>query len=124
MERENTQRKAMAKKCIAIATIVAALVLYFIPAMSQDDVMDLGAAYEVLERPACQFTHLAHEEYADGDCEACHHTGDYMPCADCHDTVSGSDDMPMLMDAFHKQCKACHEEKGAGPLACGECHVR
>ena len=114
----------MAKKCIVIATIMAALVLYFIPAMGQDDVMDLGAAYEAPQRPVCQFTHLAHEEYTEGNCEACHHTGDFEACSSCHDPEVGDEDMPNLMDAFHMQCKDCHLEAGAGPVACGECHVR
>jgi hypothetical protein len=26
-------------------------------------------------------------------------------------------------DAFHGQCKGCHEEEEAGPVQCSECHV-
>jgi hypothetical protein len=29
-----------------------------------------------------------------------------------------------LKDAFHSQCKCCHENMKAGPVTCGECHVR
>ncbi|THB65346.1 MAG: acidic cytochrome c3 [Desulfovibrio sp.] len=114
----------MVKNLILIAGLLAAMVLFFVPAMSQDEVMDLGAAYEALERPVCQFTHLNHEEYAEGDCDVCHHTGDYGLCSDCHDPMVGDEDMPPLTESFHMQCKGCHEEAGAGPLTCGECHVR
>ena len=26
-------------------------------------------------------------------------------------------------DAFHGQCKGCHEEEEAGPVECSACHV-
>jgi hypothetical protein len=30
--------------------------------------------------------------------------------------------MPSRADAFHSQCKGCHEENGSGPVECNSCH--
>jgi len=59
------------------------------------------------------------------ECGDCHHDiedeGDTPEaCGECHNP--DSEDAPSKSDAFHKQCKSCHEE-GGGPVKCQECHA-
>lgn len=71
--------------------------------------------------------HLAESGYA-LDCLDCHHNleddeeGDYS-CGACHEADGDGEDMPKRSDAFHDQCIVCHEDAGAGPQGCNECHV-
>jgi len=102
------------------------------------------------QRPSVSFPHEMHFDVAE-DCLSCHH--DYqdgenaldedllmetepdetmvlnsmdrdgltaVSCVSCH----GDDAKTGPMDAFHNQCIACHEAEKAGPVMCGECHVR
>ena len=79
-----------------------------------------------LERPVVMFDHEKHTEaMKDADCTECHaedkDTGAliftvYDP--DRHTTRQA------IIDAYHDNCIQCHKEQGAGPLGCGECHVR
>lgn len=86
-------------------------------------------------RPVSRFTHDDHMAMdAVEDCYACHHvyedgrlvqgeSSEGTACAECHkpEPPDGSTD---LLNAYHKLCKGCHEELRAGPVTCGECHVR
>ncbi len=64
-------------------------------------------------------THSADAGYGVA-CDDCHHEGDEpVACSECHEP----DSEVKRSDAFHSQCKGCHEESGAGPLECSECHV-
>jgi hypothetical protein len=77
-----------------------------------------------------------HKNHADTikDCLKCHHKVDgkpqdpIKPCKSCHKAkVEGK--VPSSQDAYHKDCKGCHEEgkkakKSAGPTACTQCHVK
>ena len=129
----------MAKR-IAYATIlVAATVLYFLPAVtpvySQGDITELTSdAFAPLQRAPAVFAHDEHNEKAGlEECYVCHHmdgknpdpndTSEGTPCADCHQ-VEPDDGTTSLLDAYHMQCKNCHEQKQKGPVACGECHVK
>jgi len=62
-------------------------------------------------------------------CGECHHTlapDEYDQagsCTDCHDVEEGDEDMPKRSDAIHQQCIGCHQEYGAGPVDCAQCHV-
>ena len=105
------------------------------------------------QRPAVSFPHEMHFDVAD-DCLSCHHDyqdgqdgenvldedllaetepdetmvlnsmdqADLGPlaCISCH----GDDSETGPMDAFHNQCITCHEAEKAGPVMCGECHVK
>jgi len=87
------------------------------------------------QRPAVVFGHGAHSAVI--DCLRCHHDfdaysnnrgGEGQPCVNCHD-VYPEDGSLSLREAFHLQCKGCHESfisqgKVAGGIMCGECHVR
>ncbi len=45
-----------------------------------------------------------------------------MECSTCHQGEPGK--MELDKDAAHKLCKGCHQDKGAGPTKCGECHKK
>jgi hypothetical protein len=70
--------------------------------------------------------HTSKSGYGIG-CADCHHTledeGEKpTACGDCHEI--DSEDPVKRSDAFHTQCKGCHEDGGAGPVDCSACHVR
>ncbi len=70
------------------------------------------------------FTHSVHVDNYTGDCLDCHHNLDddeTYNCSDCHEET-GDDYMLSRADAFHDQCKGCHEDYGAGPIECNSCH--
>lgn len=89
----------------------------------------------VHQRPPVEFNHEKHT--VNFQCDRCHHdydkflnnvSSDPQPCSACHgaQAVRG---MMSLTDAFHAQCKNCHDEMRVrnipgGPVMCGECHVR
>jgi hypothetical protein len=123
--------------CIACAAI--ATLLCFLPAISQEDVMTIGGpdafyGFTDPQRPVVMFTHTQHMdlEMIDGSCLPCHHDGrdeegnftegDMVPCKDCHDEAAKGE--MSLLNAYHKQCIDCHEQAEAGPITCGECHVK
>jgi len=76
------------------------------------------------------FNHGAH---ATIDCLKCHH--DWKPsqtagklCKDCHKAKAEGKTIS-AKDAFHKNCKGCHDElkkagKPTGPTACTQCHKK
>jgi hypothetical protein len=78
------------------------------------------------------FNHKAHVDMK-YECTKCHHTwkkGDTTGklCVDCHKTKAEGK-TPTAKEAFHKDCKGCHEEakkagKPAGPTGCTQCHVK
>ena len=117
----------------------AAAALFLLPtllAFAQDDDLMQNvsrAAFENPERPAAVFLHDDHNEKAGiEECYLCHHddgsnpdpdnSTEGTPCADCHEL--NPDEGTSLMDTYHTQCIGCHEERGSGPVACGECHVK
>lgn len=55
------------------------------------------------------FYHAKHA--ARVDCKICHGPG--TPVA-----------IDLDRDSAHKLCRGCHEEQGAGPVKCAECHVK
>lgn len=79
-----------------------------------------------LERPAVAFDHEKHTEALKGE-----------DCSKCHDKDADSGALIFtvydpaqvttrqgIIEAYHKNCIDCHKERKAGPVACGECHVR
>ncbi|MCG8471237.1 MAG: cytochrome c family protein [Desulfobacterales bacterium] len=127
-----------------LPSLLACLVCLFLlaPGMTQ------AAAKQ---RPAVPFPHGMHTEAA--ECLDCHHDyegaggenildegdlDDYedemmldsvnnpepgdVNCIACHS--KGGKAKLGSMDAFHNQCITCHETEKAGPVMCGECHVK
>lgn len=119
---------------LAVPCAVALAAMLWLPAaFSQDDIVQLrSAAFGAHKRPPAVFVHDAHNEKAglEDSCATCHHVYEKgvlvpdddsigTPCADCH--AVDAPQMP-LRQAFHGQCKGCHETRAAGPVACGQCH--
>ncbi|MEW5736192.1 MAG: cytochrome c3 family protein [Thermodesulfobacteriota bacterium] len=80
------------------------------------------------EMPKDDFDHKAHysEDGYGQSCTDCH-TESFpegkgpKDCTSCH--KPGEDRWaPNKMAAFHDQCIKCHEDQGAGPVKCAECH--
>ncbi len=79
------------------------------------------------------FNHKKHAETLKIDCLKCHHTwkkGETSGklCKDCHKAKAEGKTLS-AKDAYHKDCKGCHEEakkanKPAGPIGCTQCHVK
>jgi hypothetical protein len=75
-----------------------------------------------------KFTHKNHAEKLKLECKKCHHTGDYKACKECHKAKTEGKTLSSK-DAYHKDCKGCHDEakkaaKPAGPTGCTQCHVK
>ncbi len=127
----------MRKRCAQAVLLLAATVVFLLPAITSQGFIEeiSNDAFEKPQRPAAVFMHDEHNAAAqlEDKCWFCHHvdgkapsedeTSEGTPCADCH-KLAPDDGTTSLMDAFHKQCIDCHADKGQGPLACGECHVR
>lgn len=131
-------KKNTLKIAASTLTIIALVIAYMAPiAFSQEDMTHIPVdEFAKLERPQVPFEHDLHNEKAElEDCVVCHHSmnddgtqsmeesSEGEPCASCH-AVERTDEGTPLMRAYHKQCITCHEEKGKGPVACGECHVK
>lgn len=94
-----------------------------------------SAELGVHQRPIVNLTHEKHSAVI--DCVRCHHDLDQFgnnkgsegqSCSECHPKRAGANQVP-LREAFHTQCKACHQQlrlRGtpSGPVMCGECHIR
>jgi hypothetical protein len=126
----------MLKKTFMAVCLVAAVAITAAPVFSQQDMKNVPLdGFAKTSRPPAVFDHEAHNAKAKiDDCGICHHgqkdgkmdpaaTTEGQPCADCHPAAGAKDKTP-LMRAFHRQCGACHEKAGKGPVACGECHRR
>ena len=82
-----------------------------------------------------KFTHKKHAETLKNDCVACHHEmkgkkpGEAVKgCKSCHKAKAEGKAISSK-DAYHKNCKGCHDEakkanKPTGPTGCTQCHVK
>ncbi len=120
------------------AIMVFVSVFAVISGFSQEDMTTVqDSAFDIRQmmRPRVCFLHDEHNEKAQiEECNVCHHTynegkkvedesSEGMECSECH-TVENTDNPIELVRVYHLQCKRCHEEKNAGPVMCGECHVK
>jgi len=79
------------------------------------------------------FNHKKHAETLKNDCLKCHHTWKQgetsgQLCKECHKAKAEGKALA-AKDAFHQNCKGCHDEakkanKAAGPTGCTQCHVK
>lgn len=123
-------------KYLKFLPVVLLVAVFASLAFSQESVITLNhSELGKHERPAVVFNH---EEHANKiDCLQCHHDfdaylnnrgGEGQPCSTCHG-AQATEDTISLEDAFHQQCKGCHEQmadqgKPSGPVICSQCHVR
>jgi len=127
----------MKKYAFFICAGLIAILLTFVSAYSQEDMVVVNdEAFDNPQRPPAVFRHEEHNEKAGiEECNECHHvynndgklvedeSSEDQSCSDCHE-LKASGKKPGLMNAFHINCKGCHEEKNKGPVMCGQCHVR
>lgn len=126
----------MQKSALAVAVLILVSVLALTLGYSQEEMSVVeNDDYEDPQRPAARFQHDAHNESAAiEECNACHHlyadgklvedeSSEDQRCSDCHGP-GDEDRQPGLTKAFHRNCKGCHLQQGAGPIMCGECHVK
>lgn len=60
------------------------------------------------------------------DCKDCHHMWEDdgtkpEACGECHEAEG--EDPVKRSEAFHMQCKGCHEDVGDAPVDCSGCHA-
>lgn len=127
----------MKRSALYICAGILASLFIFVSAYSQEDMVVINdPAFYNLRRPPSVFRHEEHNEKAGIEaCNECHHVFDDegklveddssedLLCSDCHG-LQASGNQPGLMQAFHLNCKGCHEANGEGPVMCGQCHVR
>jgi len=128
--------KGILMKYAKLLLVVLVLAAFVPAAFSQEPVISLKhKEMGKHERPIVDFNHEKHT--AKIDCLQCHHDydafknnrgGDGQACQTCHGP-DAKEEMISLKDAFHLQCKGCHENlrnqgKPAGDVTCGGCHVR
>ena len=92
--------------------------------------MQFPATFGDMQRPAVEFDHKTHTDALEAEgCETCHRIDDngvLIPRLASGLDIENRDD---LIDAYHDSCMGCHRERSdealaAGPLTCGECHVK
>ncbi len=120
----------MKKGLISIGILAGFLVSLFAVSgtFAQKDVVQFNPSYGKVT-----FAHKKHTDTLKIDCMKCHHTwkkGETSGklCKDCHKAKAEGKTLA-LKDAFHQDCKGCHDEakkanKPAGPTGCTQCHVK
>jgi hypothetical protein len=127
----------MGKKALIILTGILGLAVIMFSVYAQEDMVEIdNTVFTNPQRPPSIFKHDEHNEKAKIDqCNECHHvyengkrleyeSSEGQPCSDCHGLKGSPEGTLPLMKAFHTNCKGCHLDKQAGPIMCGECHVR
>jgi len=123
-------------------TLVTALGTVFISFTILRANTDPGTEFHKNQRPPVLFLENHHDQHMENqDCLECHHKykngknvldeedldedNTDTSCASCHNNHEKYD----LQQAYHKQCIGCHDRLStanikAGPILCGECHIR
>ncbi|MCW8984057.1 MAG: cytochrome c family protein [Thermoanaerobaculales bacterium] len=92
--------------------------------------MQFPAVFGDMQRPAVEFDHSAHTKALEKQgCETCHRIDENGVLIPSVAAVAEADTRNGLIDAYHDSCIGCHTERAdeslaAGPVTCGECHVR
>ena len=127
----------MKKSADFLFALLVSSLLVLVSAFSQEDMVVIDeSVFAKPQRPPAVFKHDEHNELAGIEtCDECHHVYDDdgklvedessedQSCSECHD-LQTSDGKPVLMKAFHANCKGCHLKEKKGPIMCGQCHVR
>lgn len=127
----------MRKNILFIGVLMGVLALTAFTAFSQDDIEVVDdSGFTSSMRPLPKFLHEEHNDMAGiEECNECHHVYDEeghliedessedMECSECHGSAGG--EYPMeLVRHYHLNCKGCHQAREAGPVTCGECHIK
>ena len=126
----------MRKFALYLILALVVLTITFVSAHSEEEIprMD-NSVFENPKRTPSIFGHEDHNEVAGiEECNTCHHifengkkikdeTSEDQECSECHKMESSEETLP-LRKAFHMRCKNCHITKKAGPVMCGECHIK
>ena len=126
----------MKKRTLAILTGIVIFVLAGTLAYSDvDDSTIDNSAFDNPRKTPSLFNHDYHmEDLEIEECSICHHlyedgklvedeSSEGQSCAECHPVKPAEKTTP-LMKAFHLNCKGCHKERKAGPVMCGQCHLK
>ena len=76
-------------------------------------------------KPAVAFDHKGHQAKVKA-CKDCHHKDEAnkeSKCSGCHGEKADGKKLE-AKEAFHKQCKGCHQKEKKGPTKCDECHKK
>lgn len=125
--------KAKLKRLLPVLILLMGAGIWLSPALSQEYIERVAdSGFTKQKRAGVPFFHDEHNEKAGvEDCSICHHvytdgvidpydSSEGMECSECH--LSEGDSDLSLARVYHLQCKGCHQEKKAGPVACAECH--
>ena len=115
------------KKFAAVLVVVLAGVFAFGTAFAVAPPEKIVIKEIAKEKGAVNFNHKAHGEKVKV-CKDCHHkneAGKEEKCstAKCHGAVAEAKKLT-LKEAFHTQCKGCHQKQKKGPTKCVECHAK
>jgi hypothetical protein len=109
------------KLALILITIAVAMAFAAAMAVAADPPAQITIDKGMEKKSAVSFPHGKHIE--NFDCVKCHHTAkakdDIKSCFECHGKDASA---PIVKDAFHNSCTACHKEQGKGPTKCKECH--
>ncbi len=114
------------KKVAVLLAVVAAVVFAFGPAIAAPPEKITLKEIQKTKTPVA-FDHKAHGAQVKS-CQACHHkdeAGKEQKCstAKCHGAKAEGKKLD-LKEAFHKQCKGCHQKEKKGPVKCDQCHPK
>jgi len=112
------------RKVAAFVALVVGLVFAFGVAFAAPPDKTVIKEIQKVKAPVA-FNHKAHADFAKA-CNKCHHAdaaGKEQKCSKCHgDKTEGK--KVSLKEAFHTQCKACHQAEKKGPTKCDACHKK
>lgn len=116
--------------------VLSCLLLITLPGWAQDEMRFVdNSIFGKPSRGPAVFEHDSHNETSGIDeCNTCHHvyengtfldydSSEDQSCSDCHGLYA-SGTIISLRNAFHRNCKSCHLKSKAGPIMCGECHLK
>ena len=123
--------------CILLTAIVTGFLFISVGVLIAADVPEKITIDEAQNKKGpVAFDHQKHVKEFGATCTDCHHSykdgknvwkeGDKVEkCSACHDLKEKKDGAMKLQNAFHKNCKNCHKEKGKGPFKkCNDCHAK
>jgi hypothetical protein len=113
------------KKFAALLVVIMACVFAFGTAFAAAPPEKIVIKEFQKEKGPVNFNHKAHGEKVKV-CKDCHHkneAGKEQKCSteSCHGTKTDGKKL-MAKEAYHKQCKGCHQKEKKGPTKCDECH--